>query len=156
WMARLWQRFHNPMFPYYNNVFHSPYWLNEPLPSGGTFPANWTERLFYPFYFLATQVRVMEAPFRDARFSVLYVLLLAAGGALLVRAVWRRAGPSLPQPPQAPVGRFLLAFVVASYAIWQVQFCVYRYLVPVNLLAPLAAVLLCAYLLRRRGLVLAA
>jgi hypothetical protein len=155
WMARLWKRFHNPMFPYYNNIFHSPFWLKESLPSGGTFPADWTERLFYPFYFLATQTRVMEAPFRDARFSVLYVLLLAAGVAYLARVMWCR--PSLPSPgPRAPKGRFLLVFVVASYAIWQVQFCVYRYLVPVNLLAPLAAVLLCAYLLRRRGLILAA
>jgi hypothetical protein len=156
WMARLWKRFHNPMFPYYNNVFHSPYWLNVPLPSGGKFPENWTERLFYPFYFLTEQMRVMEAPFRDARFSVLYVLLLAAGAGLLVRALARRTGPPLFDPPQAFVGCFLVVFVVASYAIWQLLFCVYRYLVPVNLLAPLLAVLLCAYLLRRRAAVLIA
>jgi hypothetical protein len=157
WMLRLWQKFHNPIFPYYNNVFRSPYWFHSAIPSGRTYPENWIERIFYPFYFLPLQTRIMEAPFRDAGPSVVYVLLVVAAGVFLVRAARRCSlEKGLFDPPLGRCFGFVLVFVVASYVIWQVQFCVYRYLAPVNLLSPLVIVLLCAYLLRRPAAVLAA
>src|SRR5262249_37796312 len=51
WMPRLWGRFHNPVFPYYNQIFRSPYLPHLATHAGGGFPTTWTEVFFYPFYF---------------------------------------------------------------------------------------------------------
>jgi hypothetical protein len=155
WMVRLWARFHNPVFPYYNQIFRSPYLPHLPTHAGGGFPATWTEAFFYPFYFLEVQRRVMEVPFRDARLAIVYVLLAAALGVYVARRLLQRALAEEAFGPPVRAAGLLVAFVVTTYVLWEKLFCVYRYLLPVTAVAPVVAVLLCWYVLRRRWLVLA-
>ena len=58
---------------------------------------------------------------------------------------------------QAAAGlRLVLAFATCSYVVWQLGFCVYRYLAPLELLAPLLIVLLLVHLVDRPAVALAA
>jgi hypothetical protein len=159
WMLELWQRFENPLFPYFNQVFQSPwgaagsYRDERFLPRG---PAMW---LLFPFYFTANPLQVGEVDFRDLRFPLLYLLLAA----LLVKALLGlRRTPGVKGAPAAPAAsdsraltRFVLIFLAVSFLLWMKLFAVYRYIVVCEFLAPLALFLVAGALLRdpRRQLV---
>lgn len=159
WAATLCARFGNPVFPFFNNWFRSPYWTPENWSVTGQTAANWIEVLCYPFYFLPAhgRKRALEVPFHDARLAIVYVLAVAAVAAWVIRR-WR-ATASAPQEATASsvrVAPFLLAFTLAGFVIWQYKFQIVRYLCPINMLAPLVAVLLLAGLIGHGRRLLAA
>ncbi|MYM21067.1 hypothetical protein GTP46_00185 [Duganella sp. FT135W] len=133
WFLKMWQTFGNPLFPQFNNLFHSPL-----AQEGGVIdvffrPQGWVENLFWPFIFAFNTRRVSEIPLKLAVWPVLYLVLAAS------LAVWlwrRRSAAAAPLP--APRIVFLLAFVAIAYLVWMRMFSIYRYLVPLELLAPLA------------------
>ncbi|GJI88442.1 hypothetical protein [Duganella hordei] len=145
WYWRMWQQFGNPLFPQFNDIFHAP--LAAPIGIGDThwLPQGWTEKLLWPIIFALHPERVTEIRMRLLLWPLLYL-----GFVLLGVAAWRgwrarRAGAGAAQlPPQA---RFVLAFFVLSYLGWQALFSIYRYLVPLELLAPLVLWLLAHRLL---------
>jgi len=81
----------------------------------------------------------------------LYVLLVA----LAARFVLNKGRGGLP-PQSSRLFVLLTAFSVASYLVWQLAFCVYRYLAPLELLAPLMVVLVLVQLLGNPARALAA
>jgi hypothetical protein len=162
WFVKMWQTFGNPVFPQFNNIFHSPL-----APENGVIdvffrPQGWLENVFWPFIFAANTRRVSEIPFKLAVWPVLYVVLLAVPLVWL----WRRqrsaaaaaspspaspspAPPSPASPSLAPRSIFLLVFIALAYLIWMRMFSIYRYLVPLELLAPLAIWLAWQYIAPR-------
>jgi hypothetical protein len=133
WMHVLYTQFGNPLGPYFNTVFRSPY-----FPSGigldtRFFPKTGLQRLFYPFYFHVRAQTVMESWFQDARWAILYLLVVVTGGVLVIGR-WRRRRVSTRLPADH---RMLLVFGVVSYVVWQCLFSVYRYLIPLEVLCPI-------------------
>ena len=56
-----WAELGNPLFPYFNDIFRSPYFTAEALPNGVGTPHGWKEWLFLPFLRynrLATEYRL--------------------------------------------------------------------------------------------------
>jgi Glycosyltransferase family 87 len=147
WMAHLAGKFGNPVFPWYNQFFHSPYWLDQEMvgfdPTLLPLPHKLGERLTHAFLFLKFGRTAMEVPHRDYRFAVAWALLAVAGVAATVRRF--RAGER-----PAPLTAFLTVFALAAFAVWQFKFHILRYLSPIDLLAPLLAVLWLAGLFRGR------
>lgn len=134
WMAHLWHDYANPIFPHMNHVFKSPLAAISDYRNQSLLPSDPLERLFFPFYFAANPLKVGEVAWFDLRVPLLFVLVPLAGLMALVRR------------PRAPVSepgaaRYLLTALAVTYALWVYMFCVYRYLVPVEMLAPLAIVL---------------
>jgi len=127
WGWRLYELTGNPVFPLFNQVFHSPW-----APAvGGTdrhhLPRNLAQWLFYPFYWLGkNQHIVTEVNFADARYALAGLSALA----LVVLARRRR------RPPDRSI-RLLLVFVVAAYVLWLCLFSILRYAVPLELLSGL-------------------
>ncbi|MCC6868573.1 MAG: hypothetical protein IT522_07095 [Burkholderiales bacterium] len=124
WMLLQFERYGNPLFPYYNDVFRSP-WADPVSFSATRFgPQSWREWIGFPFVLLwRLEGFVAEPEFRDARPALLYALAIAA-------AVWRR-------PSRVVVDRrwrFLAVFLVASLAAWALLYRIFRYLVPLELL----------------------
>jgi len=142
WCWRLWERFGNPLFPFVNQVFRSPY-----LPAEAVRDMRWVAR--GPLDLLATPwamalgetSRLQEIPFRDARFLL---VLVGAFGWLSLRWLGRRT----PLPPRQ---HNLLAFVLMAYATWMAVFYYYRYAATLEFLAPLVLVILVQALLPRVG-----
>jgi hypothetical protein len=137
WAWALWQEFGNPVFPYYNSLFHSP---EAPLYSMADmrfFPRNLWEAIAYPFYWVIGDHRSSEGPFRDPRFSIVIVLTAAT-----VAASFFQANRMFTRRDK----QFLLFFAVA-YGVWLFGFSIHRYAVALELLtAPLIVLLLCRLL----------
>ncbi len=133
WCWMLWERFGNPLFPFANQVFRSPY-----LPAEAIRDPRWA--IQGPWDLVAMPVlmalgatsRLQEIPFRDARF--LFVLV-AAGGWLSLRWLGSRA-------PLPPGQRDLWAFFLMAYLAWMTVFFYYRYAPVLEFLAPLVFVIL--------------
>jgi hypothetical protein len=131
WYWKMWQVFGNPLFPQFNNWFHGP--LAAPIGIGDTnwLPKGLAEKLLWPFIFTLDSKRVMEVALHQVMWPILYVAFCA----LALRAIWPAAGARAPMRPQV---RAFLVFFALSYLGWLNLFGIYRYLVPLELLAPLA------------------
>lgn len=149
WMALMTQRFGNPLFPYYNDIFRSP-WADAVSFSATRFgPQSWLEWVAFPFVLLVKlEGFVSEPEFRDARPALLYVLVIVA---ILVALVWRRRS----RVAIDPRWRFLTVFFVGSLVAWAVMYRIFRYLVPLELLAGAFIALLVARLVPQRRVALA-
>lgn len=139
WMVHLWQSYGNPIFPHMNHVFKSPLAAISDYRNYSFLPAGWMERLFFPFYFVRDPIKVGEVAWFDLRVPVLFVLVpLAALAALLRRPGAASTGRPFARPDAT---RYLLTALAVTYALWIWMFCIYRYLVPMEMLAPVAMVM---------------
>jgi hypothetical protein len=142
WYWRMWSVFGNPLFPQFNQVFHGP--LAAPIGIGDTgwVPKGVAEKLLWPFIIAYHPERTIEIPLAQILWPMLYLAFVA----LAVRALRARV---LAQPQvMAPPVRFFLVFFALSYLGWLNLFGIYRYLVPIELLAPLALWLVAHGLMR--------
>ncbi|MGN6329865.1 MAG: hypothetical protein ACTHL5_13135 [Rhodanobacter sp.] len=128
WGWQLYELTGNPIFPLFNQVFHSPW-----APAvGGTdrqyLPRDLGQWLFYPLYWLGkNQHLVTEVNFADARYALAGLATLALVS--LPRLLRRR-------PVDRSV-RLLLVFVTTAYVLWLCLFSILRYAVPLELLSGL-------------------
>jgi len=150
WLLEMWQRFQNPLFPYFNEVFKSPWGSIGSYRDERFIPKNLAMWLLFPFWFNVDPTQVGEVGFRDLRFPLLYVLLLA----LLVRALLKRLRK--PGGTDAHAGDvdsramtgFFVIFMTASFILWMKMFAVYRYAVVCEFMLPLTVFLVLGALLQ--------
>ncbi|NVM75100.1 hypothetical protein FHW83_000880 [Duganella sp. SG902] len=134
WYWRMWHTFGNPLFPQFNNIFKGPLAAIIGIGDTGWIPKGIVEKLLWPFIFIQNPKRVIEINITPLIWPMLYL----AGVALVLRLL---RDAILAQRPAAaltrPAGLMLLFFGIA-YLIWLNLFGIYRYLVPLELLTPLA------------------
>jgi hypothetical protein len=133
WWLTMWQHFRNPLFPQFNNVFNSPLAQQLGVIDHYHMPHSVLEALLWPFVFTRDFTRVSEIVLKQAVLPVLYSV------AVVFAVVWlaERVGSRQVRSRLAPQARFLLVFGLAAYLAWMKLFGIYRYLVPLELLAPL-------------------
>jgi hypothetical protein len=150
WLLEMWQRFQNPLFPYFNEFFKSPWGAAGSYRDERFIPKNLAMWLLFPFWFTVDPTQVGEVGFRDLRFPLLYVLLLALLAFVLYRRLRRRAGASATAGDLGTraTTRFFVIFMVVSFFLWMKMFAVYRYAVVCELLVPLTIFLVLGALLR--------
>jgi len=143
WYWRMWQVFGNPLFPQFNDRFPGP--LAAPMGVGdsGWLPHGALEKWFWPFITTLQPRRISELPLRHLIWPMLYTAFAALTLLWITRLLRRRPAPRTMAAP----ARMLLWFAALSYLIWLNLFSIYRYLAPLELLAPLMFWLLMAYLL---------
>ncbi|HYD18994.1 MAG TPA: hypothetical protein VEF76_10995 [Patescibacteria group bacterium] len=134
WGYFLWREYGSPMFPFFNAVFRSP------LLPPGFFLDYATPRdislFFFPFHFALDPLLVNEILWSDLRVPILYALLI-------LLPIWyfvsgRKTAPD-PLVDRLPA-RFLLLTAGVAYYGWLFTQTIYRYLQPLDLLAPLMIV----------------
>lgn len=136
WAWYLSKNFGSPLFPYFNNIFQSPL-----APPGSTrdtqfLPGNLAEYLLFPAIFANDPHYVGEIFWRDLRLPLLYFLLPAC---LAMRAIFAKNHDQAPFGNRLP-SRYLLAMASICYVSWLVLFSIYRYIVALEMLAPLLLV----------------
>ncbi|WP_424681617.1 glycosyltransferase 87 family protein [Frateuria sp. YIM B11624] len=145
WFWHLWQLFGNPLFPQFGSLWPNPLAAGTGVADLRFLPRTPWERLAWPLLIALEPSRVSEVPLPQLAWPVLYVLFLAWG------ACWAwhrwRAFESTPLPWPA---RCLASFVGLGFIIWMAVFSIYRYLVPIELLAPLLCWVLLRHLLPSR------
>ena len=147
WMWRMWRFSGNPLFPYFNDWFQSPLLTHASFRDTSFIPGEGWEVLAFPFLFTANSMRVAEWLFRDERIVFAYVLVPIA---LLMLGM---KGQDSAAPVRVAAARWLLVFWSLAYIIWLFAFSIYRYAIPLEMLAPLlitASVLLWPVALRWR------
>lgn len=133
WLWSVWETFGNPLFPQFNAGFRAP--LAQPISvaDGRWGPQGWGEALLWPLLFTVDPDRVGNSPLPQLVWAVLYLVALGWLGWWLLRR-WRRTASSTPMDPALG---FVLVFVAMSFVLWMAVFGIYRYLVVLELLAPL-------------------
>jgi len=127
WAYTLWQETGNPFFPYFNDIIGSPLILDASYRDPRFLPESLGEALIYPFLFAWDGTQVNDAPFRDIKIAVAYAIVSLT---LLWMRVSRR-----PQLTQSM--RLLFIVCAVSYAVWLPIFGVYRYVLTLEMVAPL-------------------
>ncbi|HXG19917.1 MAG TPA: hypothetical protein VNN62_12710 [Methylomirabilota bacterium] len=144
WMWRMWEKFDNPLFPFFNKIFHSPY---SPLSNWDNLYSQWKpkdvfEACLYPFYWLSPQTISFPLPLRDARWAVLVVLALTALLTHGVQAIKERNYNDRGWRTQAVMpergGRVIVLFLLLSFPLWLVMFSYHRYVFPLEVLTGVA------------------
>ena len=133
WMWMLWQRFGNPLYPLFGGLFQGP--LDPPFAVRDVrFVPDPPWRAWrWPFAPAYDWKIVSDIRFRDLRIPAL------ALGAMLL-PWWRRARTL--HDPTRELGTALMAGMGIAYAAWLLLFGYHRYLAVVEMLAPLALLLL--------------
>lgn len=190
WMWFLWQKYHNPVFPFFNSIFHSPYYAFISWHDTRFLPSSWIQSIFFPFYF-SWNHQTNELPFLDFRFAILYLALIIYCSLILMkkaslalsfrhrrtqeckmaRGLYRyedekrsknycasyRLMPQFtsnnwehknslrdfrPSQQNFLAEQWFFSFFIFSYLLWEYYFSVMRYLVTLEMLAPLAIYLI--------------
>ncbi len=127
-------RFGNPVFPFLNFLFESPWALAEGYADSPYIPDGVVAHLAFPFAIGLVERTAEYFAFRDVRFAL---VALALAAAVPVTAARFARGRQLPPPAVL----FFVAAVAGAYGVWQLIHAVYRYLVPQEVLAPLVVAL---------------
>ena len=139
WMVVLWQHYGNPLLPHYNHIFKSPWAVESDYVDRKYNPDSLIEALIYPIKLVYDPKRVAEVAFRDLRLPILYVLSAAALLAWPLRRRW--IGPGHLAVADHHPGNLVLVASGIAYLGWLAISGVYRYLVPLEMLAPILIML---------------
>jgi hypothetical protein len=146
WHLTLWQRFHNPIFPYFNNIFRSPDFPPVEMRDQNFVTHSPWAMLSYPYHWLVggstTPIRLSpasETDPKDARFA----FALVGAVAVLAIAVFRRSGRFAPLA-RAETG--LLLACAIDYPVWLYTFGIHRYMVPLEILCGAVVLILAGWL----------
>ena len=135
WMILLWMNFKNPFFPFFNGIFKSPFFYNVSI-SNYLGPIKLIEKVFYPFYFSWNR-KIGIKPVHDIRMAIVYLLLVF----LTVKKIFKRTASNL-DDTLTNSKKYFITFFIVSYIFWQYQFSIERYMMVLDLLAPLLIYLL--------------
>jgi hypothetical protein len=150
WHLAVWRRFHNPTFPYFNNIFHSP----DAPPLATRDPHYVTQSawamLSYPYYWLVGGSPIpgrlspaSETDPKDARFA------LALAGEVVVLAIAPFRRPPRVASLARPESGLLLACAV-DYPVWLYTFGIHRYMVSLEILCGAVVLVLADWLVAGR------
>lgn len=134
WMWFLWKQYQNFFFPFFNGLFHSPYFPPVNWSEPRYLPHGMIENLFFPFYFSTGHKPTAELYFTDFRFVIVYLLFIVFALSVINQRKRIAFKP-------API-IWLYIFFIFSYLAWQACFSIMRYLGVLQMLAPLVCLLL--------------
>ena len=129
WLWHLYREFGNPLHPMFASLFGGPFASLVPLRDVHSLPQSIWDWLIYPLIWLKSPHRVSELWFRDLRVPLAFIAL-----PLLL---WRGSGDV---DTRDRVRALSLALAIA-YVAWLALFSIYRYVAPIEMLAPLLIVL---------------
>ena len=136
WGYELASRYGNPVLPYLNQLFHSPYapWLfnNDTRRQ----PHGIVDILFYPIIWTQYPRRVGPIIFLEASLPFLEVVLLAL---ILLSGIFALSTRTRFALFDNKRQRYLMLVIVVSYFLWVIEFGIYRYLIPIDMLSFIAS-----------------
>ena len=147
WGLTVYRIFGNPVFPFLNNIFESP-WVP---PAGGRddrfLPQGLWEALFFPFFWLRGRPFVVaEFGVRDPRAALAYISVII----IIADAAWRRLRGVAAQSRIA--GKPVIAlcvFSVISFVVWEKMFSILRYALALEVVTGILIVLALLILLEK-------
>jgi hypothetical protein len=134
WMVHLAHVTGNPLFPYFNQYFHSPLALAASYRDVRFLQHDLWHAILYPLLFSIDWRVADDLGYSDIRVGLAYIALIASGAMWLMK---KREPDPLADPEGA---RGVYAFWIVSYLAWLLVFGIYRYIITLEMLSPLVAV----------------
>ncbi len=131
WMWRMQTLTGNPLFPYFNDVFKSPMALASPYRDMRFLQGGFWKIVTYPIRFSIDYRIADDIPYDDIRIGIVYVILIAT---VLIWAFGKRSKEPLVDPVAARIG---FVFVAVTYVFWLKLFAIHRYILQIEMLAPI-------------------
>lgn len=143
WMLFLWDKFHNPVFPFFNAIFHAPGFPLINWHDVRFLPKTLWQAIFYPAYFAWGSSKTDDIAYHDLRFLFAYILFLSVG----VQWIWQKLKRK--KVVWLREKKWFICFFLLSYLSWEVGFSYMRYAVILAMLTPLVIYLLFNQLMQR-------
>ena len=145
WMLHMWHLFGNPLYPQFGQFFPNP--LTQPIGSGDVrfLPHGIMQSILRPLVMAIDPSKVAGLS-REIVWPIVWALLLFTFATAIARRLRRDEPRRLDSR-----ARFIVAFVAIGYLVWMKVFSIYRYLVPVEMLAPIVVFALVTFLKRGRA-----
>ncbi|HWU26418.1 MAG TPA: hypothetical protein VN154_08445 [Rhizomicrobium sp.] len=131
WLIKMEHLTGNPLFPYFNQFFHSPLALTASYRDMRFIPHGLELQLLFPLLFSIDWRIADDLPFHDIRVGMLYVFVIAT---IFVGTIRSRQRAEMVSPAAAWA---LITFVSISYIAWLKVFGIYRYVLLLEIMAPL-------------------
>lgn len=138
WLIRMKAVTGNPLFPYFNEYFHSPLALDFSYRDTRFLPHGFLHALLDPILFSIDWRVANDLPTTDIRVGLAYVLLIATAVIAAVMWVRRDRVPVADAMTELWPSRIIVTFAAVSYLFWLLIFAIYRYILALEMLAPLA------------------
>jgi hypothetical protein len=133
WFYQVWDYSGNPLFPQFNDLFHSDLTsMTDPIRDTRFFPRSLSEKLFYPIFFTAGPWRI-DTGLRQFGWILIYGALLL----LLAKKLLDWCAKKKPANGLKPNALFLVSFFCITYFLWQIIFSIWRYLIAIEVLIPI-------------------
>lgn len=124
WFAwHLWTEYRNPVFPFFNELFQSPFFENVNFDESRFYPRSPLQWLAYPFFWVFSSTTATELETADPRLALGYVAFMV----LLVKAAWDKLAD------KRRMWLSVLMFTGTAYLFWLRFYSVLRYTVPLEL-----------------------
>ena len=130
WMNKMAHLTGNPLFPYFNEYFRSPLALHASYRDLRFVPKRLDVQIFFPLLFSIDWRVADDLPFQDIRVGLAYIALLL----MPVAGLFGRPQRLL---VDARAGYALIAFSAVAYLFWLKMFAIYRYILLLEMLAPI-------------------
>jgi hypothetical protein len=140
WAWEMWLKFKNPFFPFYNDIFKSPYFSSMPFNWDLFLPNQPWQYFLWPLLFSQNGSLVNPLHFSDIRFGLLYLLCLAWLLTKIKKTIASQKDTSATRSQynfDQDSGNYLLTFFGVAFLLWMLQFSNYRYMISLELLVPL-------------------
>lgn len=133
WAYKLYSLFHNPLFPYFNGIFHSDFVNCENLLKEdfiNLYPQNVWQYIFFPYYFYQhVPTRGFELNYQDFRFAGIYTVFILN---LLSIKFFDKKYFEENYGINYDIINFLICICAFSYVFWVNTFATVRYLTPIS------------------------
>jgi Glycosyltransferase family 87 len=145
WMLRMLEAYSNPLFPYYNAIFKSPYFSLINFRDNRFVPKDIFHAISYPFLWAFNKHPSLELPFQDLRWlivcllSIILVLVLIFKQHSLIN-LNRHVNNSIEihSATSIEASKYIILITIFSFVIWLFQFGYHRYLLPLELISGLS------------------
>ncbi len=131
WFVKMHALTGNPLFPYFNEYFHSPLALTASYRDMRFIPTDFKHQLLFPLLFSVDWGVADDLPFQDIRVGLAYVLVI------LTLPLWFFARKNREPMIDTQAAAALFAFVIVAYIAWLKIFGIYRYILLLEMIAPL-------------------
>jgi hypothetical protein len=131
WFVKMQALTGNPLFPYFNEVFHSPLALTASYRDMRFIPTDLKHQLLFPLLFSVDWGVADDLPFQDIRVGLAYVLVI------LTLPLWWFGRKNREAMIDTWAAAALFAFVITAYIAWLKIFGIYRYILLLEMIAPL-------------------
>ncbi len=143
WFFTMWQLFDNPLFPQFSNLFPNELTRPTGIADISWLPKGVLENILWPFVFSLNPLRIGQVWVSQVIWLFAYAIFL----------IWLflKAPPArglFNTQPLDQKARFVVAFVAFGFIAWMALFSIGRYLVSVEVLAPIVVFVLLATFLK--------